>query len=295
MLKRKQQLEPGEIIPISFDYVFTGIFNDPDNIDIIENFLSVYFDIDINKIRGNVKIISRELPLDTKKESNKQVDLILDIDNKKINIELNKKYEEGIIDRNIVFASKVHSRQLKYAFKNYNDIEQTIQINLNETKCHEEGIRKTYYFKSEEGEILSEKFRIDVVDMHNAQKMCYTSNEEKLARWCRIITSTTEAELKKNLGDDLMEENTKEKLEKEVDKYSTDEEVVYLYTKLSKQELEHNTLMDNAKKRGLKEGIEQGIKQRNIEIAKNMLKKKIDIDAISECTGLSKKEIEKLK
>jgi predicted transposase/invertase (TIGR01784 family) len=68
-----------------------------------------------------------------------------------------------------------------------------------------------------------------------------------------------------------------------------------LYTKLSKQELEHNTLMDNAKKRGLKEGIEQGIKQRNIEIAKNMLKKKIDIDTISECTGLSKKEIEKLK
>jgi predicted transposase/invertase (TIGR01784 family) len=295
MLKRKQQLEPGEIIPISFDYVFTGIFNDPDNIDIIENFLSVYFDIDINKIRGNVKIISRELPLDTKKESNKQVDLILDIDNKKINIELNKKYEEGIIDRNIVFASKVHSRQLKYAFKNYNDIEQTIQINLNETKCHEEGIRKTYYFKSEEGEILSEKFRIDVVDMHNAQKMCYTSNEEKLARWCRIITSTTEAELKKNLGDDLMEENTKEKLEKEVDKYSTDEEVVYLYTKLSKQELEHNTLMDNAKKRGLKEGIEQGIKQRNIEIAKSMLQEKIDISMISKITGLSKKEIEKLK
>ena len=37
-----------------------------------------------------------------------------------------------------------------------------------------------------------------------------------------------------------------------------------------------------------------GIDERNLEIAKNMLKKKLDINTISECTGLSIKEIQNL-
>ena len=46
---------------------------------------------------------------------------------------------------------------------------------------------------------------------------------------------------------------------------------------------------------GIEQGIEQGIKQRNIEIAKNMLINNININTISECTGLTIEEIEKLK
>ena len=52
-------------------------------------------------------------------------------------------------------------------------------------------------------------------------------------------------------------------------------------------------------KQGIEQGIEQGIKQgfssRNIEIAKNMIDSKIDLNIISKCTGLSKEEIENLK
>ena len=48
----------------------------------------------------------------------------------------------------------------------------------------------------------------------------------------------------------------------------------------------HNTL--------IKEGYEQGMSSRNIEIAKNMLKDNIDISIISKYTGLSKEEIEEL-
>ncbi len=40
--------------------------------------------------------------------------------------------------------------------------------------------------------------------------------------------------------------------------------------------------------------MEQGMKQEKIEIAKNMLKKNMEIDLISSCTGLSIEEIEKL-
>jgi predicted transposase/invertase (TIGR01784 family) len=53
--------------------------------------------------------------------------------------------------------------------------------------------------------------------------------------------------------------------------------------------------MKIGRKEGIKEGIEQGAKQRNIEIAKNLLKSGISIDVIIKTTGLSFEEIEGLE
>ena len=87
--------------------------------------------------------------------------------------------------------------------------------------------------------------------------------------------------------------------------------MVRLYTKLSRREMEYNTLIVEATEKGLKEGrqkgLEQGIKegleqgiekgtqQKTLEIAKKMLNKNIDITTIEEITGLTKEEITKLK
>ena len=49
----------------------------------------------------------------------------------------------------------------------------------------------------------------------------------------------------------------------------------------------HNTL--------IKEGYEQGMSSRNIEIAKNLLEQNVDISIIMSATGLTKEEIEKLQ
>ena len=48
------------------------------------------------------------------------------------------------------------------------------------------------------------------------------------------------------------------------------------------------------RKAGLKQGLEVGRNERNIEIAKNMLKKGMEIKDISEITGLSIEEIENI-
>ena len=95
--------------------------------------------------------------------------------------------------------------------------------------------------------------------------------------------------------------------------------MVRLYTKLSRREMEYNTLIVEATEKGLKEGrqkgleqgikegleqgikegleqgIEQGTQQKTLEIAKKMLNKNIDITTIEEITGLTKEEITKLK
>ena len=48
------------------------------------------------------------------------------------------------------------------------------------------------------------------------------------------------------------------------------------------------------KEEGLKEGREEGAKQNSCDIAKRMLEKGIDVETISELTGLTEKEISKL-
>ena len=45
---------------------------------------------------------------------------------------------------------------------------------------------------------------------------------------------------------------------------------------------------------GIKEGKKEGIKENKFSVAKRMLEKNIDINVISECTGLSEKEIKTL-
>lgn len=302
-----RKLQPGEIIPLSFDFMFTTIFNKEENIDILESFLSCYLEIPLSEISGHLKLIQRQLPIENKTEARKQIDLLLDYKGKKINIELSNKATRGVIDRNVEYICGVHSKQLKSGFKNYHEIEESIQININNYRCNENGkIKDEYYLRNSEGKILTNKLRIDLVDIVNGLEMWYPNTENKLSRWCKIFVCKSLEELKELLGDDLMKEDSKERLLDEINKLSSDEEYLEMYeihTDLSREELERNTIIEDLKieakeqgmKEGMKEGIEQGIEQGIIQVAKNMLEQNISIDIISKTTGLTEKEILNLK
>ena len=54
------------------------------------------------------------------------------------------------------------------------------------------------------------------------------------------------------------------------------------------------TLLDDRYQKGREEGREEGINQRSLEIARNMLAKGMDASTVLEITGLSIEEIQKL-
>ena len=99
-----------------------------------------------------------------------------------------------------------------------------------------------------------------------------------------------------------MREESKEKLIENVERYSSDEDIFTLYTELSKDELEKNTMIAEARdegilvgeKRGEVQGKKLGIAIEKINIAKTMIQKKFNLDSISEITGLSIKELSKI-
>ena len=81
-------IRKGEIIPLTFDIMFTEIFNNEDNICILEEFIAGYFNYSLDDVRGNLEILSRRLPRENRIDSRKEVDLLLNLNGKKINIEI---------------------------------------------------------------------------------------------------------------------------------------------------------------------------------------------------------------
>ncbi len=68
-----------------------------------------------------------------------------------------------------------------------------------------------------------------------------------------------------------------------------------LYTELTNEELIRNTYVYRAEAKGKAEGKAEGEEKSKLEIAKNLLRKKISKDVIKETTGLSLEKLEKLK
>ena len=52
---RKRKLKEGEIVPLSYDFHFTRVFGDKDNIDITEYFISDYYNIPIEEVVRRMK------------------------------------------------------------------------------------------------------------------------------------------------------------------------------------------------------------------------------------------------
>ena len=298
-----ETLKEGELIPLTFDIMFTEIFNNPDNICILEEFISNYLDIPLNLVIGNLKILSRRLSKEESYDSRKEVDLLLNYLGKKINIEMSNSASDGVINRNVVYLCKIHGRQLKTSDTNYSKINDTIQIMFNNFDTDND-LKTTWYLRDDAGNILTSKLRIDIINLVKGKDLCYTGSEkvDYLINWCKLLTTSNKENIK-DISCQIMSHKSNNTLMNNMSMLSEENEMVRLYTKLSRREMEHNTLIVEATEKGLKEGlqkgieqgIEQGVKQNNLEVAKKMLSKNIDITTIEEITGLTKEEIAKLK
>lgn len=89
-----------------------------------------------------------------------------------------------------------------------------------------------------------------------------------------------------------------QRAKEELNKLSQDEHERWLADMREKAIRDEMAIRDYGYKEGwqngLKDGLEQGQKNKQIEIAKKLLDKKMEISTISEITGLTIQEIEKL-
>ena len=251
-------LKENELIPLTFDIMFTEIFNNPNNICILEEFISNYLDIPLKDVTGNLKILSRRLNKEARYDSRKEVDLLLNYKGKKINIEMSNNKSDGVINRNIVYLCKIHGNQLKSGDKSYSKIHDTIQIMFNNFDIDDE-LRTTWYLRNDDGKILTSKLRIDIINLAKGKDLCYTGSEkvDYIINWCKLLT-TNEKQNVKHISSQIMSHKSTDMLVNNMSMLSEEDEMVRLYTKLSRREMEYNTYIAEATEEGYNNGHEKG-------------------------------------
>ena len=240
-------LVQNEIIPITFDRMFTEIFNNEDNICILEEFISDYFGYELESVRGNLKIESRNLQKRKYDSTKKEVDLLLNYDDKEINIEMSTGWNKDVINRNVLFLCDIHSNQ---NYRRYTDIKPTVQINLLGFNFRNKFKSSIYLCDPSDGYIVTEKLRMDIINMEKGSKMCYTDDENtnKLIKWSKVFMSKTKEELESVLKDTISVES-QDKLIYDVVRLSGDEEMKKNYEEMTKHELEYDAMMSEANER----------------------------------------------
>ena len=266
-----------EIIPMYLDKFFKMIFADKNDLKYLKYLISVILNIKIK----NITIISPELPGNLLTTKSSYLDILVELDDlSKINIEINSNSKSYVFDRNLFFLFKVMGNDLKIG-EDYKKLNKYIQINLNANINQKVSMMKYKLINIETKEVLTDKLEIINIDVEKLSDKCYNEGIKKQDDFTKLMGLIGSKD-KKHYDIFKGETGIMEELIGKADKIRYDNNLL--------QVLDYEKMRDNREIAAREEGFNDGIK----ETAKNMLNKKLDIEVISEVTGLSKEEIEKL-
>ena len=136
--------------------------------------------------------------------------------------------------------------------------------------------------------ILTDKFEIDILELPKIKGK--ESEKDKLIDWLMFFENPESGRVIQGMKEN---ENLKEAVEK-LDRISEDEEMQRLSKLREKAIRDEHAVYLHGLEVGEQSGKAEGKLENQIEVAKKMLKEKIDMELIGKITELSKEEIEKL-
>ena len=268
-----------------YDRAFKEVFGKEENKDILKKLLEEILQVEIERI----EYLNLERNVDNVKVKRKHLDLYLETNIGKIQVEVNTTNSKYVKPRNMSYLCDIYSHHTLIG-QEYDQDTLIIQININYGEQDEKYIRE-YRLRDESGKEYIKNFIIYEINMEKYMKLWYNKNEKELEKSKYIVMLNLEKEELEKLS----------KKDKVVIKYMKEIERVNENPKFREymSAEEDNKKIENSLKRewmeeGLKEGIKEGSYKRNIEIAKTMLEKGMNNELISEVTGLSIEEIKKL-
>ena len=275
------------------DCAFKEVFLNPDNSDLLKALLEFILKIKIDKL----EIKKTELLSGNVNIKDKRVDAIVHTGNKKIEIEINSQNKDYLHTRSTAYICNIYQSNASVG-DTYNEDTDIIQVNLTWGLGRNNDEMKIYKIMNEKGELYVKNFIIYEINMDYYDKIWYSKNEEEIKKNQYMIMLDLDKKELENMPKDKI-----------VDKYITNVTIVnddpefqkYMSEEEDKKKIQ-NSLLSEAKEEGISQGYTSGINdgiskgenKKSIEIAKNMLKKNMSIEDISDITGLSIEEINKL-
>ena len=282
------------------DYFVRYLLGSLGNEDILENIVNcVLRDSGFQEVH-NLEIINpHNLPENINlKESVLDVKAITK-DNKKIIVEIQLSGNIDFVKRIFYYISKNIVSELNEN-ESYDIISQVISINFvnfnmdfyDEGKAH----RCFKLIDTENHKVSLDMMQMHIIEVPRFIKILNNSNindikKSKILSWIEFFTVKDLDKVK----DKLKEANSI--MSKVIDKYErfiSSEEEMEVYNARDAFLYGQTIMLKKEREEGIKEGIEQGKKNKALSIAKSLKKSGLDIKFISDNTGLSIEEIEKL-
>ena len=262
----------------------------------------------------NLILKDKELSKKTKYSKGRVVDLLIESDNKMCNVEINNRPHDYNNDRNLGYLANLYGKSIDKS-NDYKKINSCIQLNITSGKKDIE-LKSKYLLVdtlNESKNIWTDNFIIYEINVDLLKKLYYNKDIKSINKYKPVIMLTlNKEELEEfSLGDErIMEYKDK------VNELNSDDDFVTFISREEDQEKTENALrtiisekneeLKNSReelrnsKEELKNSKEELKTQKtklnnvNIEHARKMKEKNIDLNTIFEITGLSIKEIEDL-
>lgn len=258
------------------DNVFKSIFCDEHDTFLLKTLIERCLKIKIKLI----EIHSPERIKENIYAKGQRLDVLVKADDKLINIEVNSGYYEALHRKSFGYAGSKYGEEVKVG-ESYFDMNDVIQINFTWGLPKKHPVLGEYPpIDSNTGIKFVDNFNIYEYNMDKIKELWYSGDKEY--EFLAIFDFDKEELKKVGSGDKYMTE-----FKKKVENLNNNAR----YKEFLSAEEDAKKTNNTFKEIGRREGVEE----RNIEIARNLLKKNMNIQDISEVTGLPLSEIKKLK
>lgn len=297
--------EKNKVIPMTYDMVFKSVLQDKESEGYLIDLINGITGIKKEYLKGNIVFKNTELKKDEIKEKKKATDLIIEVKENIINLEMNKNYYNGLFEKNDRYIDKIKDGLVSKGDK-YIKQKKLIQINFDDFERFDERIVIKFRMMDEEKGLIRSDYvyNTDVeiyhINLKRINKMYYNKTKlNKFEKELLLMTLDNEEELTKtSKGCKEME-----KVAEKISRVSREEELEGIYDVEEQEKFIRDRIRAHAATEGFEQGLEQGLesgiekgikegeKNKQIEIAKNLLSSGVSIDIIEKSTGLSHEEI----
>ena len=300
----KKQNETEGKMQLTVDYAFKRVFGKNGNESILKDLLESILNIEIKSIT----IQNPEIPKNMKDGKIGILDVRAELNGDEITeVEMQVQDQHNIDKRSPTYLTKIYSDQLKEG-EQYIEVKKVVVINILNFDYYKRNsyhsVARMMFEESKENEkvdlgyIVEDKYATKDLEMHFIELPKFRKKDpdmsNKLEQWlCLICDEEDKIKMAESRNEEI------EKAKKELEKLAMnpeDRELYELRLKAIRDEMNirYSGYIDGMAE-GEAKGRAEGKNERNIEIAKNMLKENVNIQFISKMTGLNLEEIEKLK
>ena len=274
----KSKEENLRFIRLTADTTFKYLYKDEDTRGWINNIIKQKFNIDLE----GYKLIDNELNTGNKIKDYR-LDLCLEKDGLVVIIEMNQDYYDFLESKNYQYLYRVAGKRYDQGETYSNKLTKLVLFNY--FKNHENENVKTanYQLMDPENSLVIKDIESYEIYLPNFKNICY-DNDVDIS--LSLFNAKSYEDMRK-----LTNNPTDLKIIRKLEELAMDEAFLFDYDHEKVRKKTENSIREES----LRKGIEQGIEQEKQEIAKNMLSKNMELNLISELTGLTIEEINNLK